>query len=394
MDLGELRGMPKVIGGKVPPTHPIAREVGASPARETPRASSKRPAPPPEQAEDARRHQKKMKVLTRKHKSRLGEGESRSRSKGKEPAVSPEEPKAPVGFEEGGASPAHERPRPREGAKGQVEGAEEFDEGVEQFIGSGGVWKGTSPSPTGAGAVHAPLGNSDGPSRQGDGPGKLPDSCLGNVSFTLWLDPNSRPFVQSQHFQMALVDRVHDAGWLITFMDYRVKQLQEELDALKFRGGPEAVAEEEERASGLREELEKIKGEKAEELLRREASEKELQAVRRHLGDAQQLLKEARTRARRMDDELLQAVKDLESARAELPGQSVAWYKGSLGFKEGLKRMGRVTYEYGYRVALARFRARYHDADVEEDSFTIHPEDDLVPMERQQDFDDSVPPEP
>ncbi|RRT48475.1 hypothetical protein B296_00046343, partial [Ensete ventricosum] len=132
----------------------------------------------------------------------------------------------------------------------------------------------------------------------------------------------------------------------------------------------------------------------AEELLRREVSEKELQAVRGHLGDAQQLLKEARTRARRMDDELLQAVKDLESARAELPGQSVAQHKGSLGFKEGLKRMGRVTYEYGYRVALARFRARYPDADVEEDPFTIHPEDDLVPMERQQDFDDSIPPVP
>ncbi|RZS17010.1 hypothetical protein BHM03_00049099 [Ensete ventricosum] len=159
MDLGELRGMPRLTGGKVPLTHPTAREVGASPAREAPRASSKRPAPPPpEQAEDAGRHQKK------------------------------------------------------------------------------------------------------------------------------------------------------------------------------------------------------IKGGKVEELLRREASEKELQAVRGHLGDAQQLLKEARTRARRMDDELLQAVKDLKSTRAELPGQAVARYKGCLDFKEGLKRMGRVTYEYEYRVALARFR--------------------------------------
>ncbi|RZS24481.1 hypothetical protein BHM03_00057553 [Ensete ventricosum] len=62
------------------------------------------------------------------------------------------------------------------------------------------------------------------------------------------------------------------------------------------------------------EELEKIKREKAEELLRRKASEKELQEIRGHLGDAQQLLRVARTRARRMDDELLQAVKDLESA--------------------------------------------------------------------------------
>ncbi|RWV84965.1 hypothetical protein GW17_00053282 [Ensete ventricosum] len=146
-------------------------------------------------------------------------------------------------------------------------------------------------------------------------------------------------------------------------MDYRVKQLQEELDALKSKGGPEAVAEAEERASELREELKKTKRERGEELLRREASEKEL--------------------ARRMDDELLQAVNDLESARAELPRQSIVQYKESLGFKEGLKRMGRVTYEYGYRVALACFRARHPDADVEEDPFAIHLEDDLVPMERQ-----------
>ncbi|RWW09794.1 hypothetical protein GW17_00026716 [Ensete ventricosum] len=95
-----------------------------------------------------------------------------------------------------------------------------------------------------------------------------------------------------------------------------------------------------------------------------------------------------------MDDELLQAMMDLEHARAELPGQAVAQYKGSLGFKKGLKRMGRVTYKYGDRVALARFRARYPDADIKEDPFTIYPEDDSVPMERQQDFDDSVPPEP
>ncbi|RZS19748.1 hypothetical protein BHM03_00052181, partial [Ensete ventricosum] len=89
-----------------------AREVGASLAREAPKASSKRPVDAPtEQAEDATRRHKKVKVLTRRHKSRLGEGESRSRSKGKEPAAPSEEPETPVGSEEGGASPAHRRPR-------------------------------------------------------------------------------------------------------------------------------------------------------------------------------------------------------------------------------------------------------------------------------------------
>ncbi|RRT31937.1 hypothetical protein B296_00045669 [Ensete ventricosum] len=106
MDLRELRGMPRVTSGKVPPTRPTAREVDASPAREAPRASSKRSVvSPPEQAEDTVRRHKKVKVLTRRHKSRLGEGESYSRSKGKEPTTPSEEP------EEGGASPAHERSR-------------------------------------------------------------------------------------------------------------------------------------------------------------------------------------------------------------------------------------------------------------------------------------------
>ncbi|RRT60621.1 hypothetical protein B296_00003505 [Ensete ventricosum] len=94
-----------------------------------------------------------------------------------------------------------------------------------------------------------------------------------------------------------------------------------------------------------------------------------------------------------MDDELLQAVKALENARAELPRQAVDRYKESVGFKEGLKKMGRITYEYGYRVALARFHALHPDSEVEEDLFTIHPKDDLVPMERQQAFDDSDPPD-
>ncbi|RWW38819.1 hypothetical protein BHE74_00055911 [Ensete ventricosum] len=168
--------------------------------------------------------------------------------------------------------------------------------------------------------------------------------------------------MQSQHFQMALFDRVHDAGRLITFMDYRIKQLHEELNALKFDGGPEAVAKAEERASELQEELEKTRRERDEALLRRKASEKELHEVRSNLVDAQQLLKEARVRAWKMDDELPQAVKALESTRAELPRQTV------------------VTYEYEYRVALSHFHAQHRDAEVEEDLFTIHPEDDLVPM--------------
>ncbi|RZS23332.1 hypothetical protein BHM03_00056245 [Ensete ventricosum] len=108
MDLGELRGMPKVARGKAPPTRPTAREVGASPVREVPKASSKRPiVTPTEQAEDVARRHKKVKVLMMRHKSHLVDGESRSQSKGKEPATPSEEPETPARSEEGGASSAH-----------------------------------------------------------------------------------------------------------------------------------------------------------------------------------------------------------------------------------------------------------------------------------------------
>ncbi|RWW57647.1 hypothetical protein BHE74_00035546 [Ensete ventricosum] len=155
-----------------------------------------------------------------------------------------------------------------------------------------------------------------------------------------------------------------------------------------------AIAKVEGRASELERELEKTKRERDEALQRLEASDKELNKVRSNLSEIQRLLKEAQVKAWKMDDELLQSVKALENARAELPRRTVDHYKEPVGFKEGLKRMGRVTYEYDYRVTLAHFRSLHPDSEVEEDPFTIRPEDDSVPMERQQAFDDSAPPKP
>ncbi|RRT42803.1 hypothetical protein B296_00041982 [Ensete ventricosum] len=351
MDLGELREMPKVTSGKVPPTRPTARDVSASLAREAPKASLKRSVvTPTEQAEDAARRHKKVKVLTRRHKSHLGEGESHSRSKGKEPAAPPEEPEAPTESEEGGASSAHQHPRSMKDLfKIKVH---KDDTGYYTLLMSD-------------------LGHQD-PEKEM----KARWKGLKN-STKVWNNSSA-----AEEFERGLLH----------------PQLARELytlpsEVLMARAAKEmvlAVAKAKERTSELREELEKTKRERGEELLRREASEKELHEVQSHLGDAQRLLKEARVRARKMDDELLQAMKALESARAELPRHSIVQYNESLGFKEGLKRMSGVTYEYGYRVALARFHARHPDAEVEE----VHPKDDLVPMERQQAFDDSVPPEP
>ncbi|RZR91479.1 hypothetical protein BHM03_00019613 [Ensete ventricosum] len=360
MDLDDLHGMPKVFGGKTSSVRVAvpAWEVGVSPAREAPKTFSKRPIDAPtEQIDDPARRQKKVKILTRRHKSRHGEGGSRSHSKGKEPVAPVEEPEMLEESDEGDASPVHHRPRSMKDL---------FKTKVHKDV-AGGVREGTSP-PTVGPAVHAPLGGFAGPSRQGDDIGKF--STL-----------------------IALFDRVHDAGRLITFIDYCISHLQQEINTLKFGGVSEAVAKAEEHASELEQELEKTKRERDKALQRLEASEKELNEVRSNLTEIQRLLKEAWVKARKMDDELLQSVKALENARAELPRQAVDHYKESVGFKEGLKRMGRVTYEYGYLVALPRFRALHSDSEVEEDPFTIRPEDDLVPMERQQAFDDSESPE-
>ncbi|RZS19407.1 hypothetical protein BHM03_00051796, partial [Ensete ventricosum] len=250
MDLDELRGMPKVSGGKAPSTH------AAVPAREV---------------NDPARRPKKVKVLTRRHKSRHGDGESRSRSKSKELAAPSVELETPAESDKGGASPVHHRLR---------------------------------------------------------------------------------------SMKDLFKTKVHkdDAGYYTLHMSDLASELEQEFG--------------------------KTKQERDEVLQQLEAFEKELTEVRSNLAEIQRLLKEARVKARKMDDELLQSVKALESARVELPKQAIDRYKESTGFKEGLKRMGWVTYEYGYRVALARFHALHPDSEVEEDPFTIHPEDDLVLMKR------------
>ncbi|RRT41439.1 hypothetical protein B296_00032538 [Ensete ventricosum] len=107
MDLDDLRGMPKMSNGKAPSTRTTApaRDVDVSPAREAPKASSKRSIDAlTEQVDDPARRHKKVKVLTRRHKSRHSEGKSHSHSKGKEPAAPSEEPETPAESDEGGAS--------------------------------------------------------------------------------------------------------------------------------------------------------------------------------------------------------------------------------------------------------------------------------------------------
>ncbi|RWV83972.1 hypothetical protein GW17_00054358 [Ensete ventricosum] len=78
------------LRGKLPATHAAtpAQEVGGTPPTEASRSSSKRPSDASvQQSDDLARRHKKVKILSRRHKSRRDEGGSRSHSKGKEPVA-------------------------------------------------------------------------------------------------------------------------------------------------------------------------------------------------------------------------------------------------------------------------------------------------------------------
>ncbi|RWW11918.1 hypothetical protein GW17_00024439 [Ensete ventricosum] len=103
MNLDDLHRMPKVSGGKplVTRATTYVREVEGTPLSEAPRLSS---APTPKRPSEGSALQygdstwghKRVKTLSRRHKSYRGEGGSQSHSRGKESMESVEELGAPV----------------------------------------------------------------------------------------------------------------------------------------------------------------------------------------------------------------------------------------------------------------------------------------------------------
>ncbi|RRT37634.1 hypothetical protein B296_00038399 [Ensete ventricosum] len=82
----------------------------------------------------------------------------------------------------------------------------------------------------------------------------------------------------------------------------------------------------------------------------------------------------------------------MDALRVDLPKQAIEEYKKLSGFEMGLVRMGWVSLEYGYRLALARLRTRHPIVEIDEDPFTLLLEDADVPMAEEQPFDDSSSP--
>ncbi|RWW36352.1 hypothetical protein BHE74_00058648 [Ensete ventricosum] len=65
----------------------------------------------------------------------------------------------------------------------------------------------------------------------------------------------------------------------------------------------------------------------------------------------------------------------------------------SRGFESSLEKMGRVSYEFVYRVVLEQLRGKHPDIMIELDPFAECPEDANIEMDLDQPFDDDTPSE-
>ncbi|RWW75265.1 hypothetical protein BHE74_00016720 [Ensete ventricosum] len=164
-------------------------------------------------------------------------------------------------------------------------------------------------------------------------------------------------------------------------MGNQASLLEAELEKLRSKRDPEQLARAKQRVGKLEADNAKLKSGLDELSSRLDEADKELNELREGLVESQRQLKEQKVDRRKANDELLKLMRENKSLKAELSGKSVANYKQSVGFGWGLQWMGQVSYEYGYRIALARFQARYPDVEVDCDPFTERPEDGSVPME-------------
>ncbi|RRT56940.1 hypothetical protein B296_00008247 [Ensete ventricosum] len=76
----------------------------------------------------------------------------------------------------------------------------------------------------------------------------------------------------------------------------------------------------------------------------------------------------ARNDRARLEGDVMSLTEVATLLEAELKAEGskvVVAYKASRGFESGLKKMGRVSYEFGYRVALERFRRKHPEIAIE-----------------------------
>ncbi|XP_018675334.2 uncharacterized protein LOC108951563 [Musa acuminata AAA Group] len=207
------------------------------------------------------------------------------------------------------------------------------------------------------------------------------------------LNKSAQSLIWGLHYATALMDRVHDAGRVIGGLVNRNVELHRQVEEVRAGAGPEAVAAVEKRAAEFEAEAARLRS--------------ELEAAKKANEELQKTIRVERIELRLLKTEASALSKKLEEAKAETRAALEALakearlrpakdkelleaYKKSEGFELGLTRTGRVSFEYGYRVATSRFRARHPGLEVEEDPFAPHPEDLGVDMPEDVPFDDRL----
>ncbi|THU50055.1 hypothetical protein C4D60_Mb06t16040 [Musa balbisiana] len=220
------------------------------------------------------------------------------------------------------------------------------------------------------------------------------------------LSKSAKSLLWGHHYAVALMDHVRDAGHVITALGARNTELRRQMDEVRTGAGPEAVAAVEQRDLGLEAEVERLRTELQASTERGIELQTRLEASEGNNAELQTRLRACVAKARSARADSLELIRRLEESRAEARRASedleaeirlrpekdkklIEDYKGSSGFQLGLVRTGRVSYEYGYRIALARFKARHPDSEVAEDPFDSFPEDMGVDMPAEVPFDDS-----
>ncbi|RZS27648.1 hypothetical protein BHM03_00061154, partial [Ensete ventricosum] len=183
----------------------------------------------------------------------------------------------------------------------------------------------------------------------------------------------------NQHYQAPLFDRVHDH-----FPGRQGDPSAPRTPGLEGGGGernPDAMAAAEVRAAEAQSLVEHLRVELDEANDRRASVEADLEKARSKSASLERQLADLRER-----------LGDSEGQLRNLPKRVIEKYKEPPGFEMGLVRMGRVSLEYGYQLALARLQARHPGVEIELDPLVTLPEDADVPMTDEQPFDNSLPP--
>ncbi|RZS10964.1 hypothetical protein BHM03_00042243 [Ensete ventricosum] len=148
-----------------------------------------------------------------------------------------------------------------------------------------------------------------------------PFSLLGARDSPRRGDSKATHALQNQHYHMALIDRVHDVDRVITFLDDKV--------------------------DGLR----------------------KVQRLKDGVTSTRWLQPSNEPPKPKSIDQDSRRVYRLQGSVVKRSSSMIEDYKKSAGFEMGLVRIGQVSLEYDYLLALAKFRARYLDLKVKEEPF-------------------------